>query len=107
MTTKEMLKYLYEIWQSVFPSESGERLLKVKLGEWERKMPGFGYPAGWVIWEQSARKYFQVRRSERDDKKDDINVRVFTGDRLNSEYLVYQYPSEVLEQHPFEGPRSN
>jgi hypothetical protein len=54
----------------------GSRPLKglhVKVGEWEREMTG-GYPAGWVIWEASNRRYFTATPQERDDRPDDIYV---------------------------------
>jgi len=48
--------------------------LHVKVGEWEREMGG-GYPAAWVIWEASNRRYIIAKPSERDDRPDDIVVR--------------------------------
>lgn len=57
------------------------RELHVKVGEWEREV-GIGYPAGWVIWEASNRRYFVARENERDDKKDEIVVEVFQSHPL-------------------------
>ena len=51
------------------------RELHVKVGEWERERGG-GYPAGWVIWEASHRRYYIAKASERDDRPDEISVQV-------------------------------
>ena len=62
------------IWRTVFGHRiTGSRALDIKIGEWERRM-GSGYPCGWVIWEQSARSFIQLRPHERDDRQDEIVV---------------------------------
>ena len=62
------------IWRTVFGHRTtGSRALDIKIGEWERTM-GSGYPCGWVIWEQSARSFIQLRPHERDDRPDEIVV---------------------------------
>jgi len=45
----------------------------VKIGEWESKM-GQGFPAPWVIWESSNRRYLIAKPSERDDTPDELSV---------------------------------
>jgi hypothetical protein len=37
---------------------------------------GVGYPAGWIIWEASNRKYFIAKPSEKDDRPDEISVQI-------------------------------
>ena len=60
------------------------RELHVKVGEWEREISGGGYPAAWILWESSNRKYFIAKPVERDDKPDEIYVCERTSGQLNS-----------------------
>jgi hypothetical protein len=59
------------------------RELHLKVGEWEREM-GSGFPAGWIIWEASHRRYFIARPSERDDRPDEILVQTIESNRIGS-----------------------
>ena len=52
--------------------------LRIAQGESERP-GGHGYPAGWVIWEQSVQRWFRATRSERDDEPNEIVVSSFSG----------------------------
>jgi hypothetical protein len=64
--------HVRSIWTTIFGRRrTGERALDVKIGEWERKM-GTGYPADWVVWEQSNRSYIKLRPHERDDMLDRV-----------------------------------
>lgn len=66
--------YVKNIWHTIFGGRTtGGRALDVKVGEWERKM-GRGYPAPWVLWEQSARSYIMLRPHERDDMREEVVV---------------------------------
>jgi hypothetical protein len=59
------------IWATIFGRRrTGDRALDIKIGEWERKM-GTGFPANWVLWEQSNRSYLKLRPHERDDMLDE------------------------------------
>ena len=60
--------HLKDIWKLLFGNKlTGERALDVKFGEWERSM-GAGYPASWVIQEQSMKSFWRARPEERDDR---------------------------------------
>ena len=74
--------------------------LEVKIGEWERKLP-FNGPPGWLVREQQIRRYYQVRKAERDDMQSDISVKAFRGSLEKSaggkgSILATHYPSEPV-----------
>jgi hypothetical protein len=65
-------EHVRSIWTTIFGRRrTGERALDIKIGEWERKT-GTGYPAVWVLWEQSNRSYLKLRPQERDDMLDEV-----------------------------------
>ena len=45
--------------------------LTLNAGEQIREIR-FGYPAGWVFYEDGAKHSVRVRRCERDDKRDEV-----------------------------------
>ena len=72
-------------------SESGAAPLKelhVKVGEWERERGG-GYPAGWVIWEASHRRYYIAKARERDDRPNEMSV-LTVGEPMVEEFRQLQ-----------------
>lgn len=71
------------------------RELHIKVGEWEREI-GAGYPAGWIIWESSNRRYYIATASERDDLPNEISVQVMSsGMQHSTEHDVRHLPSHV------------
>lgn len=65
-------EHVTSIWKTIFGHRrTGDRALDIKIGEWERKM-GTGYPATWVLWEQSHRSYLKLRPHERDDMLNEV-----------------------------------
>ncbi|PPR06989.1 hypothetical protein CVT26_004258 [Gymnopilus dilepis] len=68
--------FVRRVWNAVDLPTLQE--LRVAQGESERP-GGRGYPAGWVIWEQSVQRWFRATRSERDDEPNEIVVSSFSG----------------------------
>lgn len=73
------IPYVKNLWRTVFATrQTGPRELDVKNGEVERKV-GVGYPASWVIWEQSNSSHWRVLPNERDDMRDQPVLTVVKG----------------------------
>ncbi|KAJ3807564.1 hypothetical protein EV368DRAFT_50943, partial [Lentinula lateritia] len=74
--------FAMEVWKEVSKRDGAEfarlRELVLCLGEQNRQI-GKGYPAPWVIDEQSRRQWVRVRRSERDDRPREVDVNIRGG----------------------------
>lgn len=55
--------------------------LHVKFGEWKRHIVQWG--TLWERWEETNRRYYIVRPSERNDCLDEIRVSVMVGREVN------------------------
>ena len=80
-TREHVVTYATFMWKTIFGAKTtGPRALDVKVGEWERKSGG-GYPADWILWEQSNKQYWTVRPHERDDRPGEFVVQPWKGYR--------------------------
>ncbi|KAJ3861042.1 hypothetical protein EV359DRAFT_47975 [Lentinula novae-zelandiae] len=74
--------FAMEVWKEVSKRAgtefAGLRELVLCLGEQHRQI-GNGYPAPWVIDEQSRRQWVRVRRSERDDRPREVDINIRGG----------------------------
>ncbi|KAJ4473570.1 hypothetical protein J3R30DRAFT_3707459 [Lentinula aciculospora] len=74
--------FVMEVWSAVVGTGIVEipylQELVLCMGEQNREI-GHGYPANWVCDEQHRRQWARVRRSERDDRPREVNVKIRGG----------------------------
>lgn len=71
--------FVKKVWAAVNHGRTESQAiqeLRVAQGESQRSI-GHGYPAGWVLWEQSTHHWFKATRSERDDEPDTIVISLY------------------------------
>ena len=99
-TVSETLKFLHDMWSSIFPHPSPSTTkLTIKFGEWERKVSISSAAA-------AVKKYFVIHQAERDDRKHDICVEMFRMGVFDEppsvrEILCQSYPTEFLQDSSF------
>ncbi|KAL0574096.1 hypothetical protein V5O48_007855 [Marasmius crinis-equi] len=78
------LEFAGNVWRALTNGGGNSRLEEATfyIGEQDRDV-GYGYPAEWVLHEWSVRRKLQVKRNERDDRRDEIYV---TGTLDDSNY---------------------
>ncbi|KIK69090.1 hypothetical protein GYMLUDRAFT_255682 [Collybiopsis luxurians FD-317 M1] len=70
--------FALKVWEEVSQTGSagkGLELLLLNMGEQDREI-GHGYPAGWVLNEQSRRQQVTVCRCERDDRFGQVDITI-------------------------------
>ncbi|KAF5383445.1 hypothetical protein D9757_006113 [Collybiopsis confluens] len=86
--------FALDVWRDVAQSASPANLQKLVLcmGEQNREI-GHGYPARWVLQEQSDRHLVRVQRNERDDQLEHLDVKITPEPRRSRPIAV---PSKGL-----------
>ncbi|KIK69110.1 hypothetical protein GYMLUDRAFT_636385 [Collybiopsis luxurians FD-317 M1] len=75
--------FALKVWEEVSrrgSARKGLQLLVLNMGEQNREI-GHGYPADWVLDEQSRRQRVTVQRNERDDRLDEVDVTIIGRSR--------------------------